>query len=168
MWSWTRCDRVALVRGRRLLGASLYARSGGSDCPQALEGFRGCAELPRRLDGCIRLLSAKRVFARGAASEGPKICPRRSLTAPIDTPRLWLGWLARGASHGSIKPLLVSLFCGDAVFSTGLRAAAGLRAEPSETPRTASRTFQIQNPICGHLRLGQAGRIAVRARHARA
>ncbi len=26
--SWTRCDRVALVRGRRLLGAFIYARSG--------------------------------------------------------------------------------------------------------------------------------------------
>ena len=45
----------------------------GLDCLQALATVWGVRGTRAAVDGCIRLLSAKRVFARGAASEGPKI-----------------------------------------------------------------------------------------------
>ena len=163
MGSWTRCDRLALVRGRRLLGAYFRRRCCSRDCPQALEGVWGCAGRPRPLDGCVRLqapshfLGAPRLkLARRRAEFAFAHCTNDTQKCPA--------WLARAkASHKSIKPLLLSLVCGDRSVFDGPASRRRPLSGALGCPRTARRTFQIQTRT-RRLRLPKAGRIAVRAR----
>ena len=114
---------------------------------QALAGVSGCARKSQKNRfACL----GSALFLRGAGlGVRPKLF-EACFPLPQSVRRgLGLFCAAIDLRRARFSCFSLGLRSPQVMYFAGQQAVAGLGAEPSEKPRTARRTFQIQNPICG-------------------
>ena len=128
-------------------GAPWVTSGGGPGTVASARGrFRVRAEVAKNRFACL----GSALFLRGAGlGVRPKLFEACFPLPQSVRRRLGLFCAAIDLRRARFSCSSLGLRSPQVMYFAGQRAVAGLGAEPSEKPRTATRTFQIQNPICG-------------------